>query len=88
MVIGDRQIPITQPIQILEHKEKETPGLARLLLKDVQEGIMGTVEWSELLRWVPCGSLENPEQELQPSSPCEATDTAGVEPSSLTLAML
>jgi hypothetical protein len=54
---------------------------------------MGTVEWSELLRWVPCGAQENPGQEFQTSSPCEAADAVCVEVpradrASLTLASL
>jgi hypothetical protein len=53
---------------------------------------MGTVEWSELLRWVPCGAQENPGQEFQTENPCEANavcvEAAKVEPASLTLASL
>jgi hypothetical protein len=53
---------------------------------------MGTVEWSELLRWVPCGPQENPGQELQTSNPCEANAVCGeaprTEPAPLTLASL
>ena len=67
-----------------------------MLMKSVRtyrEGTMGTVEWSELLRWVPCGAQENPGQEFQTSSPCEAADAVCVEVpradrASLTLASL
>ena len=59
---------------------------------------MGTVEWSELLRWVPRGSQEEPGQEFQTSNQRETpsqTETfsqtpipAKGEPGKLTLASL
>jgi len=53
---------------------------------------MGTVEWSELLRWVPCGAQENPGQDFQTSNACEAepvcVEAPRVDPANLTLAAL
>ncbi|MDR3671128.1 MAG: hypothetical protein P4L36_09795 [Holophaga sp.] len=52
-------------------------------LSDGKAG-MGTVDWSELLRWVPGASQEEPRQELQEPEP----EPAPVDPGTLTLACL
>jgi hypothetical protein len=58
---------------------------------------MGTVEWSELLRWVPRATEEDPGQEFltpnQREVPCQTeashqAPTAKAEPRTLTLASL
>lgn len=62
---------------------------------------MGTVEWSELLRWVPCDPQANPGLEaqttdhressvatLQPDDTTHQHPVRAVEPGKLTLASL
>jgi|GEM_PF-4338763 hypothetical protein len=58
---------------------------------------MGTVEWSELLRWVPRATQEDPGQEIripiQREAPCQVeaslkATAAKAEPRTLTLASL
>jgi hypothetical protein len=71
-----------------------------MLMKPIRmnmEGTMGTVEWSELLRWVPRAAQEDPGQEFRTPTqlevPCQIETShqapaAKAETRTLTLASL